>query len=129
MLDPKFFDELRNRIDAALRDSPAQDLERNLRALLADWFSRLDLVLREDSLGGVLTLAYDDADRLTSMQHGGGGQTPVRVDYAYTDRDEVETLTLFDPLTGQVLQRAPAVRIHGHHLLQVLDRGRELVQV
>ena len=48
MLDPKFFDELRNRIDAALRDSPAQDLERNLRALLADWFSRLDLVLRED---------------------------------------------------------------------------------
>ena len=48
MLDPKLFEELRSRIDAALRDSPAQDFERNLRALLADWFSRLDLVLRED---------------------------------------------------------------------------------
>ena len=48
MLDPKFFEELRSRIDAALRDSPAQDLEKNLRALLADWFGRLDLVLRED---------------------------------------------------------------------------------
>jgi BMFP domain-containing protein YqiC len=48
MIDPKFFDELRSRIDAALRDSPAQDLEKNLRALLAAWFDRLDLVLRED---------------------------------------------------------------------------------
>ena len=48
MIDPKFFDELRSRIDAALRDSPAQDVEKNLRALLAAWFDRLDLVLRED---------------------------------------------------------------------------------
>ena len=48
VLDPKFFEELRGRIDAALRDSPVQDLEKNLRALLADGFSRLDLVLRED---------------------------------------------------------------------------------
>jgi BMFP domain-containing protein YqiC len=48
MIDPKFFDELRNRIDQALRDSPAQDIEKNLRALLAAWFERLDLVLRED---------------------------------------------------------------------------------
>jgi BMFP domain-containing protein YqiC len=48
MIDPKFFDDLRGRIDAALRDSPAPDLEKNLRALLAAWFDRLDLVLRED---------------------------------------------------------------------------------
>jgi BMFP domain-containing protein YqiC len=48
VLDPKLFDELRKRIDEALRDSPAQDLEKNLRALLAAWFERLDLVLRED---------------------------------------------------------------------------------
>ena len=48
MIDPKLFDELRNRIDEALRDSPAQDIEKNLRALLAAWFDRLDLVLRED---------------------------------------------------------------------------------
>ena len=48
MIDPKFFDELRGRIDEALRNSPAQDIEKNLRALLASWFERLDLVLRED---------------------------------------------------------------------------------
>lgn len=48
MIDPKFFDELRGRIDEALRNSPAQDIEKNLRMLLASWFERLDLVLRED---------------------------------------------------------------------------------
>ena len=48
MIDSKLFGELRSRIDEALRNSPAQDLEKNLRALLAAWFDRLDLVLRED---------------------------------------------------------------------------------
>ena len=48
MIDSRLFDELRSRIDQALRDSPAQDIEKNLRALLAAWFDRLDLVLRED---------------------------------------------------------------------------------
>ena len=48
MIDSRLFEELRERIDEALRDSPAQDLEKNLRALLAAWFERLDLVLRED---------------------------------------------------------------------------------
>jgi hypothetical protein len=48
VIDPKLFDELRNRVDEALQNSPAQDIEKNLRALLAAWFDRLDLVLRED---------------------------------------------------------------------------------
>ena len=48
MIDSRLLDDLRSRIDEALRDSPAQDIERNLRALLAAWFDRLDLVLRED---------------------------------------------------------------------------------
>jgi BMFP domain-containing protein YqiC len=48
MIDTRLVDDLRGRIEAALRDSPAQDIERNLRALLASWFDRLDLVLRED---------------------------------------------------------------------------------
>lgn len=48
VIDPKFFDDLRGRIDEALRNSPAQDVEKNLRALLMAWFDRLDLVLRED---------------------------------------------------------------------------------
>jgi len=48
MVDSRLLDDLRARIESALRDSPAQDIERNLRALLAAWFDRLDLVLRED---------------------------------------------------------------------------------
>lgn len=42
------FDELSARIEQALRNSPAQDIGKNLRALLASWFDRMDLVLRED---------------------------------------------------------------------------------
>ena len=48
MIDSRLFEELRNRIDDALRTSPAQDVEKNIRALLAAWFERMDLVLRED---------------------------------------------------------------------------------
>ena len=48
VIDPKLFEDLRKRIDEALKDSPAQDIEKNLRALLAAWFERMDLVLRED---------------------------------------------------------------------------------
>lgn len=48
MNEKRLFDELGDRIQEALRDSPAQDIEKNLRALLAAWFDRLDLVLRED---------------------------------------------------------------------------------
>jgi BMFP domain-containing protein YqiC len=48
MVDKRFFDELNERISEAFRNSPAQDIEKNLRALLASGFARLDLVLRED---------------------------------------------------------------------------------
>ncbi|HEU5177116.1 MAG TPA: accessory factor UbiK family protein [Burkholderiales bacterium] len=48
MIDSRLFEELRSRIDDALRDSPAQDVEKNIRALLSAWFERMDLVLRED---------------------------------------------------------------------------------
>ena len=48
MIDRRLFDDLGKRIDEAVRNSPAQDIGRNLRALLAAWFDRLDLVLRED---------------------------------------------------------------------------------
>ena len=48
MIDSRLFEDLRSRIDQALRDSPAQDVEKNIRALLTAWFERMDLVLRED---------------------------------------------------------------------------------
>ena len=48
VIDKRFLDALSARIAETLRGSPAQDIERNLKALLAAWFDRLDLVLRED---------------------------------------------------------------------------------
>jgi ubiquinone biosynthesis accessory factor UbiK len=48
MPTPPLWEELGARLSATLRDSPMQDIEKNVRALLASWFDRLDLVLRED---------------------------------------------------------------------------------
>jgi hypothetical protein len=48
MIDKRLFEELNQRISEALRQSPAADIEKNLRALLASWFDRFDLVSRED---------------------------------------------------------------------------------
>lgn len=48
MIDKRLFEDLNQHLGEALRASPAADVEKNLRALLASWFERLDLVLRED---------------------------------------------------------------------------------
>lgn len=43
-----FLDELQERIDRLIAATPAADLQKNLRALLAQQFARLDLVTREE---------------------------------------------------------------------------------
>ena len=48
MSDKRLFDDLSDRLNEAFRNSPAQDIEKNLRAMLASWFDRMDLVMRED---------------------------------------------------------------------------------
>ena len=48
MIDKHLLEELNDRIAQALRDSPAADLNKNLRALLASWLDRFDFVTRED---------------------------------------------------------------------------------
>lgn len=48
MIERRLIDELGSRLNDLLRDSPAQDLEKNVRALLAVFFDRFDLVARED---------------------------------------------------------------------------------
>jgi ubiquinone biosynthesis accessory factor UbiK len=48
MRDQKILDEINERIRTVLAQSPAADLEKNLRALLASAFSRVDLVTREE---------------------------------------------------------------------------------
>ena len=48
MSDRKLLDEINERVRSVLAQSPAADLEKNLRVLLAGWLSRLDLVTREE---------------------------------------------------------------------------------
>jgi ubiquinone biosynthesis accessory factor UbiK len=47
-MNTKLFDEINERLRAVLAQSPAADLEKNVRAMLASFFSRLDLVTREE---------------------------------------------------------------------------------
>lgn len=47
-MDRKLFDEVDEKIKRVIAQSPAADLEKNLRALLTALFSRLDLVTREE---------------------------------------------------------------------------------
>ncbi len=48
MLDPRIIEQLGARLSSLVASSPAADLEKNARALLASFFSRLDLVTREE---------------------------------------------------------------------------------
>jgi ubiquinone biosynthesis accessory factor UbiK len=48
MNDRNPLEDLRARVAEALRDSPAQDIEKNLHALLGAFFDRFDLASRED---------------------------------------------------------------------------------
>ena len=48
MLDPKLFEEFSARLGAIVAASPIADVEKNARALLATFFTKLDLVSREE---------------------------------------------------------------------------------
>lgn len=43
-----FFDDLQAKINQAFENSPAKDIERNVKAMLNQGFSKLDLVTREE---------------------------------------------------------------------------------
>ena len=43
-----FFNDLQSKISQAIEQSPAKDIERNVKAMLTQGFSRLDLVTREE---------------------------------------------------------------------------------
>ncbi|HCX34056.1 MAG TPA: phosphoheptose isomerase [Rhodocyclaceae bacterium] len=48
MLNPNILDDIARRISELVAASPAGDIEKNARALLASLFARLDLVTREE---------------------------------------------------------------------------------
>lgn len=48
MFNPKLLDEIATKLNEVMASSPAKDFEKNARALLAQGFSKLDLVTREE---------------------------------------------------------------------------------
>jgi len=48
MLNEKLFQDLNARLSELIASGPARDLEKNMRALLSGFFSRLELVTREE---------------------------------------------------------------------------------
>lgn len=43
-----FFNDLQNKINQAIENSPAKDIEKNVKSMMTQGFSRLDLVTREE---------------------------------------------------------------------------------
>ena len=43
-----FFNDLQNKINTVIENSPAKDIERNVKAMMTQGFARLDLVTREE---------------------------------------------------------------------------------
>ena len=48
MTTPTLFEQLQAKVSEVLSQSPAQDVETNLKAMLSAFFARLDLVTREE---------------------------------------------------------------------------------
>lgn len=48
MLKQTIIDEVAGKVKRIMENSPAQDMERNIRATLQNMFSKLDLVSREE---------------------------------------------------------------------------------
>ncbi len=48
MLNTNIFDDISAKLSAVAESGPARDIEKNMRALLTQGFSKLDLVTREE---------------------------------------------------------------------------------
>jgi hypothetical protein len=45
---PNFFSDMQAKINQAIENSPAKDIEKNIKSMLNQGFSKLDLVTREE---------------------------------------------------------------------------------
>lgn len=48
MKNTNFFDEIQSKIQELIRNSPAADIEKNVKAFMAQTFSKMDLVTRDE---------------------------------------------------------------------------------
>lgn len=82
MLKEKFFDEIAGKIAAAIANSPAKDVEKNVRAMMASAFTKLDLVTREEfEIQQALLLKSREKlaeleSRIAELEKKAGGDNP-----------------------------------------------------
>jgi ubiquinone biosynthesis accessory factor UbiK len=48
MLNAKMFEEINAKVSQIIADSPARDIEKNMRAVMGAVFTKMDLVTREE---------------------------------------------------------------------------------
>lgn len=48
MTKPNFFNDMQSKINQVLENSPAKDIEKNVKAMMSQGFAKLDLVTREE---------------------------------------------------------------------------------
>jgi hypothetical protein len=78
MLNAQWLEQLQRRVSEVLANSPAKDLDANLKAMLNAFFARLDLVTREefDIQVEVLRRTREKLEqleaKLTALERGGG---------------------------------------------------------
>jgi BMFP domain-containing protein YqiC len=67
MLNAKIIEDISSKLSAAANNSPAKDIEKNMRALLTQGFAKLDLVTREEFDVQVQVLART-REKLTALE-------------------------------------------------------------
>ena len=86
MTTPRLFDEIGARLSELAASSPAKDIEKNVKALMASGFSRLDLVTREEFevQGALLERALDKLAelerRIAALEAGTASAPPAGAD-------------------------------------------------
>lgn len=68
MIDTKVFEDLAQKVSGLIANSPAADIEKNVRTMMSSFFSKLDLVTREefDTQAAVLGRTRQLVDQLTA---------------------------------------------------------------
>ncbi|WVH09053.1 MAG: hypothetical protein EoVTN8_627 [Fluviibacter phosphoraccumulans EoVTN8] len=68
MLNPKMFEDFTQRVSGLIANSTAADIEKNVRSMMSSFFSKLDLVTREefDTQANVLARTRQLVDQLTA---------------------------------------------------------------
>ena len=68
MIDTKVFEDFAQKVSGLIASSPAADIEKNVRAMMSSFFSKLDLVTREefDTQAAVLARTRQLVDQLTA---------------------------------------------------------------